>query len=486
MKSRRIQRGLLVSAWALLVLPVAAISETQANAPAEVRLELFPARPAQTIEGFGASGAWWAQAIGAWPREKRTQIVELLFGETGIGLTIYRYNLGAGSGPEIRDPWRRAETFETAPGTYDWSRDANAVRILREACALGARRVVLFANSPPLRMTRSGYAFARDQTGLSNLRPEMYEAFARYLVDIAEHFAREMDLPVHSISPLNEPQWEWNGSSQEGCHYEPNEAAHLVGLVVKQVRERALDVEVEALESASWERRDGRAGEDPRRSTVYVDTLLANSFVRAHLDGYALHSYWAELEQKRTFARYFFATYPEKKLHMTEWCEMKGGRDYGMDSALTLAGEIIDDLIVGSVSSWQYWIAVSKYNFRDGLIYVDETAQSIAPTKRLWAMGQFSRFIRPGFQRIEAHCNATRLRLVAAKDPCVGTVVVVVSNPDAREVSATLRLAGDTAQRQYDSWETSRHKDLQQSAENRSDARYTFPARSVTTLRFRL
>ena len=64
-----------------------------------------PQKTYQTIESFGVSGAWWAQEIGGWeePDEesglpKRERIAELLFDrEKGIGVSCYRYNLGAGS-----------------------------------------------------------------------------------------------------------------------------------------------------------------------------------------------------------------------------------------------------------------------------------------------------------------------------------------------------------------------------------------------------
>lgn len=86
------------------------------------------------IEGFGASGAWWAQDIGGWAEETRRHIVDLLFDrQRGIGLSVYRYNIGAGDGQEIGDPWRRAETFELGPGVYDRSCDQNAIWVLRAA-----------------------------------------------------------------------------------------------------------------------------------------------------------------------------------------------------------------------------------------------------------------------------------------------------------------------------------------------------------------
>ena len=58
----------------------------------------------QTIESFGASGAWWSQDVGGWTSltkdgvELREQIAKLFFDPTeGIGLSAYRYNIGAGS-----------------------------------------------------------------------------------------------------------------------------------------------------------------------------------------------------------------------------------------------------------------------------------------------------------------------------------------------------------------------------------------------------
>jgi len=436
----------------------------------------------QEIDGFGASGAWWAQIVGGWQESKQKRIVKLLFSNEGIGLSIYRYNLGAGSGEEIGDPWRRAETFETAKGEYDWKRDKNAMRILRAVCAAGVEHVILFANSPPRRMTKSGYAFAGSGANKSNLREDMYEEFARYLVDITEHFVRVEKLPVKGISPINEPQWDWDGHSQEGCHYSAEEVVRLVEIMLRKAERRGLPIEVEAPESGSWERVVEPAGKNWRISPVYLDSLLGNGYVRERMDSYALHSYWANLERKKAFGEYFFARYPGKKLQMTEWCEMKGGRDYGMDSALRLTREIIDDLVWGGVSSWQYWIAVSRYNFRDGLIYVNEPEREIVPTKRLWAMGNFSRFIRPGYQRFEVEHNSTFLQVVACKSPDESRLVVVAMNPGTESEEIELHFVKGVGATTFDAHETSKANDLQAVSRGVKNNRYSLPAESVTTL----
>ena len=66
----------------------------------------------QRIEGFGASGAWWAQKLCAWHAPRRNEVARLLFSRSqGIGLSQYRYNIGGGTDETITDPWRTAEGF---------------------------------------------------------------------------------------------------------------------------------------------------------------------------------------------------------------------------------------------------------------------------------------------------------------------------------------------------------------------------------------
>ena len=56
----------------------------------------------QTMAGFGASDAWYAHYVGLfWPPAQREAIAQLLFNRTGgIGLSMWRYNIGSGSDGE--------------------------------------------------------------------------------------------------------------------------------------------------------------------------------------------------------------------------------------------------------------------------------------------------------------------------------------------------------------------------------------------------
>jgi hypothetical protein len=78
------------------------------------------------------------------------------------------------------------------------------------------------------------------------------------------------------------------------------------------------------------------------------------------------------------------------------------GRDLGIDPALWIARVIHHDLAVANSVEWCWWLAVSPYEYKDGLVYIDKnkTNGNYYQSKMLWAMGNFSRFVRPGMKRI--------------------------------------------------------------------------------------
>jgi O-glycosyl hydrolase len=101
--------------------------------------------------------------------------------------------------------------------------------------------------------------------------------------------------------------------------------------------------------------------------------------------------------------------YPNIEYWMSEYTllennsEIKGsGRDLGMDPALYMARVIHVDLAIANASAWQWWLAVSPYDYKDGLVYIDYNKNdgNIYDSKMLWALGNYSRFIIPGMVRI--------------------------------------------------------------------------------------
>ena len=74
-------------------------------------------RQHQTVEGFGASSAWTYQYLGLIEDEEvKEEAIEKLYGESGLALNTFRYNIGAGSSEvsDFIDPMRATESYFVA------------------------------------------------------------------------------------------------------------------------------------------------------------------------------------------------------------------------------------------------------------------------------------------------------------------------------------------------------------------------------------
>ena len=448
------------------------------------KIKLDPKKTYQAFTTFGVSGAWWAQEIGSWTEEdaesglpKRERIAELLFDkEKGIGVSCYRYNLGAGSKQSGKGtfsiPCRRAESFDCDGGGYDWSRDANALWVLRQAVKHGVDEVVFFVNSPPERFTKNGMAHCSEPFRY-NLQKENYAAFANYCLDCVEHFKNE-GIPVRYLSPVNEPVWKWTGG-QEGCHYKPHQVRRLLRVFVQEMDKRP------AL--ASLKLSGAENGDIRWFNKTYCRIMLGDRIIRSRVDAIDTHSYFVNppsalftrlfgerLPFLKRYRRYLDRHFPGVPAKTSEWTHMQGGRDYGMDSALEQTKIMMEDLTILNVSSWQLWIAVSNVDYCDGLIYEFDDTRTFALTKRYFAFGNFSKFIEPGSVRFDVDAGPA-LQTVGFKKG--DRQVVVAANRGDAEVK--LRLPANVSE----IYLTDETHDL---SPMDAGTVFSFPAKSVTTI----
>ena len=443
----------------------------------------------QTFEGFGASGAWWAQIVGGWEhldpvsgKPVRERISRLLFNkDEGIGLSIYRYNIGGGSKQSGKGDFsleqRRTESFDTDNG-YDWSRDKNAVYMMNRAVHDGADEVILFVNSPPERFTKNGMAHTdKNKPFTENLSRKNYIPFAKYCLDVTEHFIKQ-GVPVKYLSPVNEPLWKWTGG-QEGCHYRPRS----VGKVFKVFCE-----ELDNRDSLRGLKLSGAENGDIRWfNKSYTRCLLRDKNVRERLNAVDVHSYCMpaplpflnnRVAYLKRFHRWMDKRYPDLPVKMSEWTHMKGGRDSGMDSALVAAKTMYEDITLLNVTSWQHWIAVSEVDFCDGLIYINLDNKTFETTKRLYVTGNFSKFIRRGAKRIYCESDDISLKVLAFFDNIITTVIVI--NPEDSEKVISLDIP---AKKKPQIFLTDENHNLEQS-DVANNKEIKIPAKSVSTIIF--
>ena len=160
------------------------------------------------------------------------------------------------------------------------------------------------------------------------------------------------------------------------------------------------------------------------------------------------------------------------------------GEDVGMGSALRVSKIIHEALTVANMNAWHYWWKNPCTNCANGAIWAESTHQ---PTKRLWIMGNWSRYARPGFIRVEAPVEpSSGVYLTAFRDTALSKVVLVIANSNNNSVSQSFSIPGITP-RKVTPVITDPTRDLVIQASqdiSSSDFTYNLPSQSVTTLVF--
>ena len=400
--------------------------------------------PVQAMQGFGASGAWWPIDLVRFAPQVQQRLAELLFAPApnGIELSVYRYNIGGG-GLGVSDPSRAPQTFLVSPGVYDWTRDAAGRTFLGLANRHQVPVLIGFVNSAPGVWTTNGL----NQGG--SLVPGAEPAYARYLADVVSHFELAEGIRLSHVSPMNEPDSTFGGSSQEGMAVPVEQRSTLVQAVAAELRAHVPFSRVIADESS------GVADQflpEVARWLPGGDTAHDLAALAHHLYDFPED---ATLRRVRQLAE--SAGLPT---WMTEICCVNtstGG--YGQDYDPTIANAILmakliwQSLTQANDAAFHWWVAASSAigaepaqdpeaalhrnpdGWNDGLVYYDpgfasNGNQSLYLTKRYHALGNFSRYVRPGARRHDVDGVPDPLRVLAFSADSRWIVVAINLAPE--------------------------------------------------------
>ncbi len=503
--------------------------ELTGSSEISVSVVIDPGKSFQEIEGFGASDCWTGNFIGQWSDSTRQFVADKLFSQefddkgkpVGIGLSKWRFNLGAGTYEQgdasgIENLSRRAECFLDENGNYDWTKQAGQQYFLNQAKAKGCEHFVAFSNSPPTLYTKNGKGFA-DPGGICNLADDKYDDFAEYTSTVLKHFS-DQGIEFSYLSPVNEPQYDWTGG-QEGSPWENSDIKKITEHLDASLQTKKLNTKILLAEAGSWKylyRSNGRASNQIYElfnsgSTNYVGNL---SSVEQAIAG---HSYWThqtnqELKDVRSNVRNY-TEFQFLKSYQTEWSLLGDSPDIStgfpasydmasyMDIALFMAKVIQSDLNFANVSSWSYWTAMDMERWghknRFHLIRVTPSdgnygsilnSGTAEDTPTLWTLGNFSLFIRPGYKRIniEGADDMNALFGSAYISPDSSRIVAVYVNTsysDAKLSTAFKNLDYDI--KSVGNYVTSANSNLERDPdlpESYSEKIITIPARSVSTI----
>ncbi|MBV9453349.1 MAG: hypothetical protein JOZ19_04405 [Rubrobacter sp.] len=412
------------------------------------------------FEGWGTSLAWWAERVGGWPEDKKSAIADLVFDPSkGLGFNVVRYNIGAGEVqgqgcPTSFHPGAQVPTFEPSEGKWNWEADASQRDILQKAKDRGANIFEAWADSPPTWMTLSGCSSGNNQVrGGDNLpKPEddshtqVYEKYAYYLATVVEHFRDYWGIEFRTVEPLNEPHsphiiWPYSGcasnkasSCQEGANFQPSTQKEIIRKVCDALSEKELNTRVSA----------------PDENTVDATIESYRSYDPTAKDCISqinTHGYWITEPYKgnKRGELWDLARKEGKTLWMSEFGTGRKPDKEANDtaSALRLSRQILDDMQQMHPRAWVYWQAVHHdLPYGEGLISVDDPARLTSDcryicTKRYYAMANYSRFIRPGYQII----GSDDPNALVAYDPSSGTLVIVTTNDTEEDTYFTYDLS---------------------------------------------
>jgi len=478
---------------ALAGVLLAASGGTAVLAPASAQAASAAAvvtAPAQTIAGFGASGAWWVNDLTDFSSSVQSEVANLLFTSSGADLSQYRYNIGGG-GVGVSVAARAPQSFLSTSGTYNWSADPGGQYFLKAASSDAVPDLIGFVNSAPSQYTTNG----KDCGGEINTADDA--AYGTYIANVVSHFASE-GVTLSQISPMNEPDDSFSSCGQEGMQVPASERAGVIDGVGSALASDGLSTKEIADESSQTTQLLSEA-----------PTWLADSSAPSYVAAIAHHTYnypsASQLEQVGALG-----DLNSKPVWASEICCQVTGGGYGaqydptMSGALVFANYIYNDMSYADDSAFQWWTALSSAmgcdpdtsstcatsvnssGWNDGLIYYDPSYasdgnQNIYITKRFYVLGQYSRYVRPGAVRYGVSGSPSGVQTMAFWHNNQWTVVATNSNSSATSLSVNLGSGTVTSAGAYQTDSSENIASVSAPGISGSTISASLPADSVTT-----
>lgn len=422
-----------------------------AQAQSTYNVTITPSKFYQTIVDFGASDCWTADFVGKYfSTSEKEKSAKWLFSQNfdangnpeGIGLSMWRINLGAGSAEQgansgIEDETRRGYCYLDTKGIYDWTKSAGQQYFMQQAKQYGVDHFLLFSNSAPVQFTKNGKAYTNAGENNCNLNDNRFGDFADFLTTTAKHFTDE-GYNITMIDPVNEPQYDWT-SGQEGSPWSNESIAKLARELNTSITKLGLSAKILLPEACQWKAlyMDGTEKRASNQIEAFFNTANTQTYIGnlEHLQkAVAGHSYWTfgtndDLKNIREAVARKAAEYG-LDVYQTEWSmlDKEPSTTAGFPSSYDAAsytdialymGKLIHcDLTFGNMASWSYWTTFAQEKWgqknrfyllrlnangdNDHESYGDiKQGGTISDNMNLWVLGNFSRFIRPGYQRVD-------------------------------------------------------------------------------------
>ncbi len=449
----------------------------QAKATENGHAVIDPALRYQKLEGWGSSLCWWAAQVGNWDEKKVDEIVDLITSPDKLNMNIFRYNIGGGDDPAhadghmVKGKGKRAEMegFKDSPtAPYNWEADKGQRTILLKIKKKRPDAVFeAFSNSAPYWMTYSGCAAGNEDPLKDNLKPEYYEMFCDYLLDVCKHYKTTYQIDFKTLEPFNESfsdYWYAEGS-QEGCHFEPESQMKIIRMLYPKLKATGLNTLLSASDETNL-----------RQFLTVQKAYQTAGDIWDKLGQLNTHTYSGTNTEREEVRRLIRQS--GKPFWQSETGPSKG---QGLESNLLLAQKLFDDMRIMRPQAWLDWQLMEEGNNEWCVLRGNFKTQEYKVIKNLYVRMQITRFFKQGYTFIETGNAGT----LAALSPTGKELVIAVLNTTETDSPLVIDLdkfAGKIAS--VSNWRTSETEDCQSFQAVKAKGKkldYTRPAKSLTT-----
>jgi glucuronoarabinoxylan endo-1,4-beta-xylanase len=338
-----------------------------------------PSTTYQTMDGFGIADVWQSR------NSSSTALRTLLFDpDQGVGLTLLRIGIDGSSGKIMGDA-----AFVDGP----------------EVVKHGGK-VWAAPWSPP--------AAAKDNNNVNNgghLLTSAYDSWASTLAAFPAYYKQQSGgVDLYAISAQNEPDFT---ASYQSCLYSSTQMSSFIKVLGPKLAALDPPVSVLAAEPDTW----GNLWSGDNYGNAILNDATVSSFVSV----IATHDYGSNVNSTTRPAP------PASNTHRVWQTEITYSSGAAINAGLDIARGIYAAVTGGRVNGWLYWWTQA---FMDG-------GSAASPPKRVYAMGNFSKFVRPGYVRVGVTGAPSSVQIVPFVSPSDGTLAIVALNSgtSAQQVS---------------------------------------------------
>lgn len=411
---------------------------TPRQSPGTIAVDL--AKTFQTISGFGFSTAFQRANLITNMRDpaKQRQLLDLLFNTTtGAGFSIIR--TGIGSSPDSQGD--HMNTFAPtnpggpkAPPKYVWDgKDSGQLFVAKEAAErYGVDTFYADAWSAPGYMKTNGKETNGGTLcgvpGTSCGSGDWRQAYADYLVQYVRYYA-EAGVKITHLGFLNEPEF---AASYASMTSNGNQAADFIKVLYATIAAANLtgQVGIACCDSEGW------------GNQVNMLNGIKSAGAEGMLKVVTSHTY--------TGGPGSGVMNTKVPVWLSEQCDLNGQwttswySNGGAGEGLTWANNVYGALVNNGISGYVYWEGVQwpNPNTNEKLIRVDNSTNTWEVSRRLWALANWSRYVRPGAVRVGSS-GGTGVKTAAFQN-VDGTIAVVAISTDSTASNVNIKIAGVT------------------------------------------